>query len=243
MGMRDIHAGCAAVLVAAATLIAQPVQRAPQGWWQQEDARLRSRLEPLPYGLEDILRLHPYRFLEQLPSGENIPNIGLMAQEVFPIIPEAVRPPSGYCQQWAMDYSRLVPVLIAAIQQQQQEIDQLRQSIEELRAMMQPPTAGMPTQRIQLDGGSGNSSWLGENIPNPHDGTTTIPYYVPSTVMRAELRVSDVNGRSVRSVELPARDLWSQVTLDLSMLASGTYEYQLVFDGRTVASKRMQLVR
>ncbi len=243
MAKRRILSGVA-VLVTAVTLVAQPLQRAPQGWWQQEDARHRSSLEPLPYGLEDVLRLRPYRFMEQLCTGEKIPNVGLMAQEVLPIIPEAVRPPSGYCQQWAMDYSRLVPVLIAAIQQQQQEIDQLRQTVEQLRSMIQQPTAGMPTQPAQLDrGGSTSSNWLGENVPNPHDGTTTIPYYVPSTVMRAELSVSDLGGRIVRSVELPTRDMWSQVTLDLSMLASGMYEYRVVADGQIVATKRMQLVR
>ncbi|GIV50347.1 MAG: hypothetical protein KatS3mg038_0868 [Candidatus Kapaibacterium sp.] len=237
--MRRILLGFAG-LVAAVTLVAQPLQRAPQGWWQQEDARQRSSLEPLPYGLEDVLRLQPYRFMERLCTGESIPNVGLMAQEVFPIIPEAVRPPSGNCQHWAMDYSRLVPVLIAAIQQQQQQIDQLRQTVEQLRAMMQPPTAGMPPQPVQFDG---SSNWLGDNVPNPHDGTTTIPYYVPSIVSHAQLSISDLSGRIVRRVELPTRDMWSQVTLDLSMLASGMYEYRLVFDGRTVATKRMQLVR
>ncbi len=229
-----------AILLGAGILVsaAQSQDRAPQGWWQQEDSRTRTGVQPLSYGLETILQLSPKQFEEILCDGRRIPNVGLMAQEVFPLVPEAVRPPSKQCQHWAIDYSRLVPVLIAAIQQQQQQIAQLRQTVEQLQAMVQVPTTGTSSQHVRLDG-----NWLGDNIPNPHDGTTVIPYYVPAGVGRAQLEVSDATGRTVRTVELGAREQWAQVTLDMSLLSSGTYEYSLLFDGRVVATKQMQLVK
>jgi hypothetical protein len=109
--------------------------------------------------------------------------------------------------------------------------------VEQLAARHQV-TAGASTITVRVDG-----DWLGNNVPNPHDGTTTIPYYVPSAVSRAQLNISDVTGRLVRSIELPSRDVWSQVTLDMSILPSGTYDYSLVLDGRVVATKQMQLVK
>lgn len=59
----------------------------------------------------------------------------------------------------------------------------------------------------------------------------------------AQLEVGDATGRTVRTVELVAREQWAQVTLDMSLLSSGTYEYRLLFDGRVVATKQMQLVK
>ncbi len=232
--------GMTAIFIGVAILVgsAHSQERAPQGWWQQEDARTRTGVQPLPYGLETILQLSPKQFEEILCDGRRIPNIGLMAQEVMPFLPEAVRPPSGHCQHWAIDYSRIVTVLIAAIQQQQQQIAELQQAIAELRAAPHQPTAGEASPPVRING-----NWLGDNVPNPHDGTTTIPYYVPSNVGRVQLTISDASGRTVRTVELPARDMWGQVTLDMSLLSSGTYEYSLLFDGRVVATKQMQLVK
>lgn len=225
-----------AVAVLASTGAASQ-DRAPQGWWQQEDARYRTSVQPLPYGLESVLQLSPKQFEETLCDGRRVPNIGLMAQDVLPIVPEAVRPPSGQCQHWSLDYSRLVPVLIAAIQQQQEQIAELRREIEQLRSNA-APTAGSPIPPVRVDG-----DWLGQNVPNPHDGTTTIPYYVPGGVGRAQLTLSDATGRLVRTIELAAREVWGSVTLDMSLLSSGTYEYSLVFDGRVIATKQMQLVK
>lgn len=218
-------------------LNSQVLQRASQGWWQQEDARLRANVVPLPYGIEEVLRMKPYRFDEQLSTGERVPNIGLMAQEIASVLPEAVREPSGSCTAWTIDYSRVVTVLVAAIQQQQRQIEELRATIESLRSSAQP-TAGSPALSARVE-----DDWLGDNIPNPHDGTTSIAYYIPNSVGRAELVVSDLAGRRLRAIVLPARGYWATVTLDMSMLSAGTYEYSLAFDGRIVATKRMQLLR
>jgi fructose-1,6-bisphosphatase/inositol monophosphatase family enzyme len=57
------------------------------------------------------------------------------------------------------------------------------------------------------------------------------------------LVVRDLGGRELRRVELPERGAHGQVTLEMRLLGSGTYEYALVLDGRVVAVKQMTLVR
>ncbi|MCS7302934.1 MAG: hypothetical protein NZ606_05815, partial [Candidatus Kapabacteria bacterium] len=143
-----------------------------------------------------------------------------------------------------MDYMRVVPVLVEALKEEHRRNEELRQEVAQLRQMVEQLAnsirTGAPgaTTNVRLDG-----EWLGDNVPNPHDGTTTIPYFVPNGVARAQLVVNDPTGRLVRSIELPVREAWSSVVLDMRLLPSGTYEYSLLFDGRIVATKRMQLIK
>jgi hypothetical protein len=70
-----------------------------------------------------------------------------------------------------------------------------------------------------------------------------IPYYIPAGVSRAELVVRDVGGRELKRLELAERGSHGQVVLEMGLLGSGTYEYALVLDGRTVASRQMLLLK
>ncbi len=142
-------------------------------------------------------------------------------------------------------------------QDQQQQIAQLKeqnpqQQAEILQLSRQNAELQRRLERLeglveQLAGGSrgtsGMEGWLGDNIPNPHDGTTVIPYYVPTGVGRAELVIEDASGRRVLEFVLAERGVSGQVVVRMEQLSSGRYEYRLLLDGRVVASKAMQLVR
>jgi len=275
---------CIGLVVIGAPLWAQSVQQGAkpkpeirgmednvaEGVWQQADERTKAELRPIPYGLKEVLRLKPWWFRE-LPAqwrSDGIlhlgtagpPSIGFLGQEVKAVIPEAARAPlSPYFNLWQVDYTKLVPVLVRAIQEQQeqltarnqeverlrQELDQLRAELRELRAMLLHglPPATKGEEQPRTDVVSVTPSWLGQNIPNPFEGTTTIPYYIPSGVGRAELVVRDLGGRELRRVELSERGAHGQITLEMRLLGSGTYEYALVLDGRTVAVKQMTLLK
>lgn len=59
--------------------------------------------------------------------------IGLVAQEVQKIIPEAVSVPEDENRDfWSISYDTIVPVLVKAIQEQQAQIESLQQRIETL---------------------------------------------------------------------------------------------------------------
>ena len=64
--------------------------------------------------------------------------MGFVAQDVLPVIPEAVQSDmDGKEQYYAMDYANLVPVLVKAIQEQQAMIDAQTKAIEELRKLVE----------------------------------------------------------------------------------------------------------
>ncbi|MDX1740895.1 MAG: tail fiber domain-containing protein, partial [Rhodothermales bacterium] len=76
-------------------------------------------------GLADVLALRPVDFRwKERPDGG--PQIGLIAQEVAEVIPEAIVPPSDSDEYYGLSYTELIPVLIRAIQEQQVEIEVLR---------------------------------------------------------------------------------------------------------------------
>jgi len=96
------------------------------------DMRLKDRIHPLDGALESVVRLQGvgYRWSDEarlqraLPDGEQI---GLLAQEVQKVLPQAVQDMGdGYL---AVDYSRLVPLLIEAIKEQQHQIEELRSAL------------------------------------------------------------------------------------------------------------------
>jgi hypothetical protein len=107
------------------------------------DARLKNNIQNLDYGLEEILGLRSVTYqLNDYP--EMGKKIGLIAQEVRDIIPEIVveeeqveDEKTGIAemrktQYLGIQYDNLVPVLIQAIQDQQDIIDKLEQRIQTL---------------------------------------------------------------------------------------------------------------
>ena len=97
------------------------------------DARLKSDIRSLSRGLDTLMNLRPVSFTwkEGTPrAGER--DMGFVAQEVEDILPHLVaRSPDG---MRSVDYVRIVPVLVAALQEQQDQIDAMRAEIDALKA-------------------------------------------------------------------------------------------------------------
>lgn len=108
---------------------------ATNGTIQTSDRREKENIKALNYGLKDILRLSPVRYTWK--TGEDKgQKVGLIAQEVATIVPEVVTglKSDGTVGEGrlGMNYAELVPVLINAIKEQQQIIDQLNQNMSAL---------------------------------------------------------------------------------------------------------------
>jgi hypothetical protein len=98
------------------------------GTIQTSDANLKTNIQASPYGLNEVLQLNPvqYNWKEQ-PDGKK--EVGLLAQEVLKLIPEAVVVPEDGSAM-GMKYSELIPVLIKAIQEQQLRIENLEAKLK-----------------------------------------------------------------------------------------------------------------
>jgi hypothetical protein len=95
---------------------------------QTSDARLKTNIASLPYGLKELMQMKPvqYNWKERPEGGKEI---GFLAQEMQQIIPEAVVSPTNG-DAMGMKYTELIPVLVKAIQEQQKEIEELKRLLK-----------------------------------------------------------------------------------------------------------------
>ena len=106
------------------------------------DRRLKKNIQDFESGLEKVmaLKVKRYQYNHEKYPDLNLAagnQIGLIAQEVAEIIPEVVTEnPSGETFK-TVNYVELVPVLIKAVQEQQDQLAQLEQENERLKQQLQ----------------------------------------------------------------------------------------------------------
>lgn len=101
------------------------------------DSRLKSNIQEIHGAVEKINSLKGVNFKwnklsSQHKSGTS--DIGVIAQDVQKVAPEAVKEdPNGYL---SVNYYKLIPLLIQSIKEQQKEIDSLKDSVKEIKDLL-----------------------------------------------------------------------------------------------------------
>jgi hypothetical protein len=118
---------------------------ATNGIIQTSDQRDKTNIKPLNYGLSEVLLLKPVSFQWENDANENT-KLGLVAQDLLTVIPETVKThdqaivneATGEMEVVELErlgvyYSDLIPVLIKAIQEQQDIIEKKDTEIAKLK--------------------------------------------------------------------------------------------------------------
>ncbi|MFT6336115.1 MAG: hypothetical protein ACJATI_002871 [Halioglobus sp.] len=110
---------------------------------QSSDRRLKKNIAPLAYGLEAVMNMEPVSYKWKKGNTDN--QLGFIAQDMEEVIPEVVSHKTLTPEQrtvaetegrlpgddmYALNYSKLIPVLVKAIQEQQAEIEILKVEIK-----------------------------------------------------------------------------------------------------------------
>jgi hypothetical protein len=92
------------------------------------DRRLKKEITTLPYGLKEVLQLQPkaYHWKNRVQKHRSL---GLIAQEVQPLIKEIVQSENDANKTLSINYTALIPVLINAIKEQQDIINNLQSMV------------------------------------------------------------------------------------------------------------------
>ncbi len=93
------------------------------------DARLKTGVTNLRYGLSEVMRLRPVTW-KWNDRTESKTQLGLIAQEIQPVLPELVLQGTDKDRMLSLNYLGLLPVIIKAIQDQQATITALRKELE-----------------------------------------------------------------------------------------------------------------
>lgn len=97
------------------------------------DRKLKKDITPIEGALDATLRLKPSRYHLTNPNDDHDqPSFGFIAQEVAEVFPHVAKEtPDGTLMLY---YNQLIPVTVAAVQEQQEIIEGLKQRIETLEA-------------------------------------------------------------------------------------------------------------
>lgn len=174
-------------------------------------------------------------FETRLPEGIRY---GFIAQEVESVFPELVKTDS-ITKLKAIDYDGMIPVLLSCIKEQQNKIEALEASVNELTSTpKQNAQKRIITSSKTTETDLGNT--LYQNAPNPFSQSTVIEYYVKESVKDARICIYNMNGSQLKSIKITENEAGS-ITINSRDLKAGMYLYSLIADGNLVDTKRMVL--
>ena len=99
------------------------------------DRRLKKDIEDLSYGLKELLLLQPKQYNWKNRKLAKYKSFGFIAQEVREIMPELVLESDNVNQTLSVNYTEIIPILLNAIQEQQQEIEKLKVELKTYKSM------------------------------------------------------------------------------------------------------------
>lgn len=197
------------------------------------DVRYKRNIKDLEDGqLKNIMAINPTTYeLNDLQEGNGRKVYGLIAQELQEVYPDIVLSidEDSIGTRLAVSYTELIPILIKGIQEQQGQIEILKQELKNLRTQLQEEHTDIQGfNPIQLD----------QNAPNPANGQTSIKYQINRTFKTAELRITNATGQLLKTLELGTKSFGS-IAIQTDNLPAGTYQYTILVDGQIMQTKSM----
>lgn len=158
-------------------------------------------------------------------------HIGLIAQELRELYPELVE--ESQDGHLSVNYIELVPVLIQAIQELEQELDEIKGVSKAMTRSVDDETAEPNAVAI------GNK--LYQNTPNPFKEQTTIRFQLADGVNDAAICIFDMTGKTLK--KLPISSGMESVSIGGWELGEGMFLYSLIVNGQEIDTKKMIITR
>jgi hypothetical protein len=103
-------------------------------YYTTSDKRLKNIIGTSKKGLSDLMKIKIYDYTFKSDLQKQVLT-GFMAQDLYDIFPQAVSKPGDNNKPaekdpWMVDYGRVTPLIIKAVQEQQQMIDELKNDYE-----------------------------------------------------------------------------------------------------------------
>jgi len=103
------------------------------GWHTFSSRRYKENIQPIQDALSTVQQLNGVKF-DWKTTGKA--SIGLIAEDVYEIIPEAVGVDKETGEPESIQYALLVPYLVESVKEQQKEIENLRGELSELKVKL-----------------------------------------------------------------------------------------------------------
>lgn len=217
------------------------------GSYLPSDEKLKTDLKPMEKTLEKISQLRPgaYYYKKDEYKGMQLPGqvqYGFTAQNIEAVFPSLVTEVAAVKTSIdknnsvdipghkAINYTALIPVLIAGMQEQQQQIEQLQAQVAALSGGRVAPVAPAAADKSAV--------LLNQNVPNPFAESTLISFNIPEQTKLAQLQITTLDGKPVKTVRLNQTGAGTIRVYGVD-LGSGLYMYSLIADGKVLETKKM----
>jgi len=228
-------------------------------WAAASDRQLKENINAYNDGLASIMSINPVTYEYNGKGGIDTGDkefVGVIAQELKEVAPYMVQPyiykdinPEtneviATEEYLAVDPSAITYMLVNAVQEQQEIIEEKDAQIEKLedrlerleRAIFKGEAETGKTETNVSIQGKGS---LEQNTPNPFSGNTTIKFETTSD--NAEIQIFSLTGELLKVVAADGRT--GQVNVQISDMPAGTYSYSLVANGKVIDTKKMVLTK
>jgi hypothetical protein len=98
-------------------------------WSTSSDRRLKNNIVNTHFGINDLMKIQVRDYVYKADSSKTQVT-GFIAQELYDIFPNAVTKPAKAEDMWSVDYGKVTPLLVKAIQEQQSTIQKQQTAIE-----------------------------------------------------------------------------------------------------------------
>jgi len=226
-------------------------------FYSTSDSLLKTNIAPVTNALYKVLQLNGvyYDWLHTNPyyDFDSTRQIGFKAQDVQSVVPEVVHTDTnGFL---TLDYGRLVPVLVEAIKDQNDTINNLKtiissyesrfSTIENMLAQCCEQTKSAQTDvnatiQIPTDATMSKQTQLYQNRPNPFNVTTTFTYTLGEGG-NVELIIEDSYGRLITTL-VNQKQIPGDYSIDWNAenITSGIYFYSLKVNGILLVKKAIK---
>jgi len=102
------------------------------------DARLKENIHPTQFGLSNLMKINVADYNYKADNAKKL-QTGFIAQDLYKLYPQAVQTggESEKTNPWMIDYSKITPLLVKSIQQQQQIIENQKSEIDILKTQVE----------------------------------------------------------------------------------------------------------
>ena len=211
------------------------------GLYTGSDINMKQDITEIESPLKLITQLHgvkyKYKDDKELDKTKLEERIGLIAQEVEKVVPQAVSVMQDSSK--AIAYTDLIGLLVEAIKEQQAQISALNAqitSIEENCCNNNTKNASITTEIHNSN--TANSAQLDQNIPNPFSKETKIGCFIPDGSISSVLHIYNMQGTQLQQYNLKGNGK-QEVPINGNSFVPGMYLYTLVIDGKEIDTKRM----
>jgi hypothetical protein len=216
------------------------------GTFVSSDRKLKKEITSEKSVLEKIALLNPVTYSFKETEGIVLPTTviqhGFISQEMAEVFPELTKDITkpvfdkdgkivSDLSFKAINYTGLISVLTAGIQELNNEVTALKEELNDYKANDQI------RRNIGQDNGEASGYSMEQNIPNPFEDRSVIRYRLASGVENASILVFDLNGRLLK--EYPINQNEGQVTVLGGEIGKGMFIYSLTQNGQEIISKKM----